>query len=66
MVVGLLNASGETLWTKEDNDQIHAWFADYRKWMQTSDHGKAEGAAANNHGSWYAVQLTAYSLFPRR
>jgi hypothetical protein len=61
--VGLLNASGETSWTKDDDANIRQWFGDYRKWMQTSEHGKAEAAAANNHGSWYAVQLTTYSLF---
>jgi hypothetical protein len=61
--VGLLNASGETSWTKDDDAKIRQWFSDYRKWMQTSEHGKSEAAAANNHGSWYAVQLTTYSLF---
>jgi hypothetical protein len=61
--VGLLDASGETSWTKDDDAKIRQWFEDYRKWMRTSEHGKAEAAAANNHGSWYAVQVTVYSLF---
>jgi hypothetical protein len=61
--IGLLNASGPSSWCADDQKQIEAWFRDYRNWMQTSANGHAEAAAANNHGSWYAAQLTAYSLF---
>jgi hypothetical protein len=61
--VGLLNASGPSSWSDVDGLHLAEWFAQYRHWMQTSDHGKSEAAAANNHGSWYAVQFTAYSLF---
>ena len=61
--IGLLNASGPSSWSDDDRKQIADWFSQYRNWMQTSDHGKSEAAAANNHGSWYAVQLTVYSLF---
>jgi hypothetical protein len=61
--IGLLNASGPSSWSADDQKKIEAWFTDYRNWMQTSANGQAEAAAANNHGSWYAAQLTAYSLF---
>ena len=61
--IGLLNASAPSSWSADDQKSIEAWFRDYRNWMQTSANGQAEAAAANNHGSWYAAQLTAYSLF---
>jgi len=61
--IGLLNASVPSSWSADDQKQIEAWFRDYRNWMQTSANGRDEAAAANNHGSWYAAQLTAYSLF---
>jgi len=61
--VGLLEASGPSLWSTDDRAKIHAWISDYRNWMQTSKNGQAESDAANNHGSWYDAQLTAYSLF---
>jgi alpha-galactosidase len=61
--VGLLEVSPNSSWSDDDRTKIRAWFSAYRQWMQTSVNGQAESRAANNHGSWYAAQLTAYSLF---
>lgn len=50
-------------WTEEDHRKLKQWFAAYRDWLLTSDLGKKEGLAANNHGSWYAAQVAAFSIF---
>ena len=50
-------------WTQEDQVGMKKWFEDYLHWMLTSNLGKREGEAENNHGVWYDVQVAAYSLF---
>ncbi|MCE6991089.1 alginate lyase family protein [Dyadobacter sp. CY323] len=50
-------------WTTEDNKGLKKWFADYRDWLLESDLGKVEAKANNNHGSWYAAQVAAYSIY---
>lgn len=35
-------------------------------WLRTSDNGKGEEAATNNHGTWYDVQATRYAFFVGR
>ena len=59
--IGMLE--GCRAWTKADQAGMERWFRDYLHWLQTSKNGKEEAAAANNHGSWYDVQLGAYGLF---
>ena len=59
--VGLL--AGSKSWTAADDTGMHDWFAAYLKWMRESEHGKAEAAAKNNHGTYYDVQVTTYALF---
>jgi hypothetical protein len=61
--VGMLRLAGQDVWSDEDQTKIEAWFRDYVTWLRTSDNGKAEAAAKNNHGSWYDVQLSAFELF---
>ena len=62
--IGLLAPSG-TL-TKEEQAGLERWFSEYVTWMLMSPTGKKEGAAENNHGLWYDLQLTQYALFARR
>jgi len=58
---GLLG--GSRAWTVKDAQALTAWFREFVNWMQTSPNGKNEAQAKNNHGSWYAAQLTCYALF---
>lgn len=59
--VGLLQ--GSRAWTSQDQQAMQAWFRAFVNWMQTSANGKEEARAKNNHGTWYAAQLTAFALF---
>jgi len=57
----LLRNSGS--WSASDNAALRAWFKNYLDWLLTSDNGKHEQAARNNHGSWFAAQTATYALF---
>ncbi len=59
--VGLL--AGLKTWTPGDDAGIRAWMASYLNWMRTSQKGKDEDAARNNHGTWYDLQVTELALF---
>jgi hypothetical protein len=58
---GLLD--GSRAWTDKDGQALAAWFREFVDWMRTSQNGKDEAQARNNHGSWYAAQLACYALF---
>lgn len=51
---------------ESDYKSIVKWYSQFLDWMTESPIGKAEGAAKNNHGTWYAVQIVNYSLFTGR
>lgn len=50
-------------WNASNSAALHAWFETYFNWLTTSDNGKHEAAAKNNHGSWYDVQAEAIALY---
>ncbi len=50
-------------WSKSDQEGMKKWLADFLEWLQTSDNGREEAAAKNNHGTWYDVQVSALALF---
>ncbi len=59
--IGMLQGSNS--WTTADQAGMMKWIAAYSRWMHESENGLEEQAAANNHGSWYDVQSTAFYLF---
>ena len=59
--VGMLERSPS--WTDADARAMHDWMSAYLHWLLTSDIGKEEQRARNNHGSWYDVQVVALALF---
>jgi hypothetical protein len=62
--VGLLGASSE--WNAEDQEGLEIWFGKYLDWLLESDKGRDEGRQANNHGTWYDVQVASLALFAGR
>jgi len=59
--IGLL--AGSPAWTAADEQGMRDWLAQYLNWMRTSEKGKAEDAARNNHGTWYDLQVADIALF---
>lgn len=43
--------------------QVQGWFKDYLEWMRTSDHGKTERDAKNNHGTCWVLQAGEFARF---
>jgi hypothetical protein len=42
---------------------VQGWFAEYLEWMRTSDHGKSERDAKNNHGTCWVLQAGEFARF---
>lgn len=59
--IGLL--AGSKSWTPDDQQGMVDWASRYYQWLTTSKIGLGEGAAKNNHGTYYDVQATALALF---
>lgn len=59
--IGLLDGSKSL--TPADKRGIEDWFGKFVTWMQESKNGKEESMSQNNHGTYYDVQLTCFSLF---
>ncbi len=66
-LVGVVDALGmmsrSPSWTDADDRGMHAWMSAYLQWLRTSDIGRAEQSASNNHGTWYDAQVVALALF---
>jgi len=53
-------------WNVRDQEGMVAWFDAYLEWLLTSEHGKDEDKARNNHGTWYDVQVARFAVFVGR
>ncbi|MFF0160537.1 alginate lyase family protein [Streptomyces sp. NPDC005263] len=51
--------TGGSGWTKADRAGMARWNTAFLDWLKNSDFGKQEGAAANNHGTFYDMQVAA-------
>lgn len=51
--------TGAPGWSRSDRAAMLAWNTGYRDWLTDSAFGKEEGAARNNHGTFYDLQLAA-------
>lgn len=52
--------------SKKEMKALRAWFSAYVDWLLTSESGKGEYAAKNNHGIAYDVQTVVYARFAGR
>lgn len=59
--VGLLADSGH--WSASDDAALKEWFREYANWLDTSDLGRREAKADNNHGTFYDLQLASAALY---
>lgn len=50
-------------YSQQFEDGLKQWFSQFLQWLQTSEHGKQESQANNNHGSWYHAQAMRIALF---
>ncbi|MBO1331543.1 alginate lyase family protein [Streptomyces sp. VRA16 Mangrove soil] len=54
-----LLAGGAPGWSKGDRAGMADWNKDFLDWLVNSDFGRQEGAADNNHGTFYDMQVAA-------
>lgn len=59
--IGLLDGSKSL--TESDLRGLREWFERFLQWMLESKNGREEGAAKNNHGTYYDVQVVSFALF---
>ena len=52
-----------SFWTSKDQIGIKKWFAEFLNWMQTSEIGRDEMNAKNNHGVWFDAQSLSFAIF---
>ncbi len=57
---GLLE--GSAAWTGKDQEALKAWVSSYLEWLLTSENGRDEAAATNNHGTFYDAQAMRLAL----
>jgi len=59
--IGMLELSPK--WNNSVREGLELWFSKYLDWLLNSDLGKLEGQRKNNHGTYYAAQISAIAFF---
>uniref|UniRef100_A0A8J9S266 Alginate lyase domain-containing protein n=1 Tax=Phaeodactylum tricornutum TaxID=2850 RepID=A0A8J9S266_PHATR len=59
--VKLIEKSGAL--SESEIDQLRNWFADYLQWLLSSEQGRWQISANNNHGLFYDVQVAPLALY---
>lgn len=54
--------AGSPAWPARDHAALHAWGDAFLDWMLTSQHGRDEAAARNNHGTMFDVRAARLAL----
>jgi Alginate lyase len=49
--------------SEQEQSDLRIWFSKYLEWLETSEVGKKEYCAKNNHGIYFDVQATAIASF---
>ena len=50
-------------WRDADQSNLKSWYSRFLAWMLTSELGKAEQRATNNHGTYFVLQAVVYALY---
>ncbi|KAF9001208.1 chondroitin AC/alginate lyase [Cyathus striatus] len=58
----ILRRSRHPGWTSDIDSQLIAWTQEYITWLETASIALEEGAATNNHGTFYYNQLAALKI----
>lgn len=59
--VRLIEGSGEL--TRGETDGFREWLATYMNWLLTSKSAQSEALAANNHGTYFDLQLASIAAY---
>ncbi len=54
---------GSRALTECDRRGLKTWFSDYLEWMTTSQNGKEEREAKNNHGTCWVMQVAEFARY---
>lgn len=57
----LLESLGE--FTADERTALRTWFTTYLTWFRSSDQGKAESRASNNHATFHDLQVIAVATY---
>lgn len=60
---GTVLVARSSSWTAGDQGGMVAWCRAYLTWLRESPNGVQEKNAANNHGTWYDVQVLSLAMF---